>query len=273
MTLRASVLFIFILTIYACQPQQQSQDLLAKAYGETLSIQDVRESIDLNKSGPDSLVMIKKYIDAWLMEKIVDRKAKSELGKDEQLEELVENYRKRIYANALQDRILAEQKDGGAALNLEVDSTLYDELQEEMLRFLFVKIPIAYNSDTLSVLWKTEDLNGLELFSEVRNGYALLDIDKWYYKRSFQNMIPRALYKKINFSKKESYSLNDSIHKFYLKIIERRKAGEPIPENLMLEKKSAMMEVDRSKKIIDEWKRKLFETEIQKKEIQIYDNF
>lgn len=238
-----------------------------------MSLQDVRESIELGESGPDSLVLVKKYIDAWLMEKIIDRKATAELGKDKELDKLVEDYKKRVYANALQDRILEEEMQKSSKVNAEIDSTLYDELQEEMLRFLFVKVPVANNNDTLSVLWKTEDLNGLKLFSEVRNGYALLDIDKWYYKRSFQNMIPRALYKKINFSKNESYSLNDSIHKFHLKIIERRKAGEPIPESMMLQKRSAMLEMERSKRIIDEWKRRLFETEIQKKEIQIYDNF
>ncbi len=273
MILRASIFFVLILCFYSCERHHDTTGLLATAYGESLSLQDVRESIDFSKSAPDSIIMIKKYTDAWLMEKIIERKAKEELGKDEQLEKLVENYRRKIYAHKFQDRILEKQNNSEDEEVIEMDSTLYDELQEEMLRFLFVKIPIDFDNDTLSVLWKTEDLNGLDIFCDARNGYALLDVEKWYYKRSFQNIIPRALYKKINFNKKESYSLNDSIHKFYLRIIERRKSGEPIPESLMLEKKTVMMNMDRSKKVIDEWKRSIFESEIKKKEIQIYDNF
>lgn len=258
----------------SCADVQPAKDLLATAYGNKLFLDEVRHDVDLQSSGSDSILLIRKYIDNWLMNQILEQKAKEEIGTDPELENLINDYRREIYTSALIEKVVSTSTDKGSFDNHEdPDTSQIPKLEEDMVQFLFLKVLEVYDSDTLKNLWKTEDLHALGLFSEFRDGTALLDVDKWSYKRTLWNIIPTALYKKINFKKTESYSYQDSIHKFYVKILDVRKEGEELPESILETQRRRMAIKDRSQNLIDDWKRTLFESEIQKKEIKVYDTY
>lgn len=269
-------LYFYLVTacMISCTEVQPSKDLLATAYGNKLFLDEVRNDVDLQSSGSDSILLIRKYIDNWLMNQILEQKAKEEIGTDPDLEHLIRDYRREIYTSALIEKVVSASGDQGElASNVDRDTSQFPKLADDMVQFLFLKVLEVYDSDTLKNLWKTEDLHALGLFCEFRDGTAMLDIDKWSYKRTLRNIIPTKLYKKINFKKTESYSYKDSIHKFYLKILDVRKEGEELPESILEDQRRRIAIKDRSRNIIDDWKRTLFESEIQKKEIKVYDTY
>ena len=208
------------------------------------------------------------------MDQILIDEAEKNLTDKSRIEELVRKYRTELVIHELEKHAISE-------MSIEIDSTELDSLsaafmmdmtlQEDIVKYLLVKVPIAFDNDTLSRLWKTEDLVAMKSFVNMSNGRYYLDLDRWYAKAELKVLLPSELFKKINFSKTENYSYSDTAHKFYIKILEFRKEKETAPQEFVYEKLKHQILHDRSKKFLNNWKMNLYQSKIQSKDIYVHD--
>ncbi len=268
--------FIIILAsvlLSACE-QPRHDDVLASVYGKNLYLKDIGPYLTDALSPTDSLGIITKHVDKWVMDQILIDEAEKNLTDKTRIEALVRKYRTELVIHELEKHAISE-------MSIEIDSTELDSLsavfmmdmtlQEDIVKYLLVKVPIAFDNDTLTRLWKTEDLVAMRSFVNMSKGRYYLDLDRWYTKAELKVLLPSELYKKINFSKTENYSYSDTAHKFYIKILEFRKEKEAAPQEFVSEKLKHQILHDRSKKFLNNWKMNLYQNKIQSKDIYVHD--
>jgi len=259
----------------ACQSQTIGKDQLASAFGEKLYLADVNDALNTATNSLDSVQIIDKAIDNWLMSEILYNEAKKELKSSSDIEKLVSNYRKSLYIHELEKKKLSEM-DSSLVAGEQNDTIEYatnpSPLEEPCIRFLMVKVNDAAYNDTLKSIWKTEDLPALENYVKQVEGLALLDPKKWYYASEFNNITPDELREKINYSKTEAYSLSLNNIKLLIKILEYKKAGEAEPKELAVPRIRQSVLHDKSVNFLKEWKKALYQNNIQSKNIHISNN-
>ena len=266
---------VSLLLFWGCQSQVGGGDELASAFGNKLYESELKAVLSSATNGLDSAHITDKYVDNWVMSEILYNEAKNKVKQESNIDALVEKYKKSLYIHELEKIKLQEldtlniNSELAAALS---DSTVEHVLEEPCLRFLFVKVKEAAYNDTLKAIWKTEDLPALDIYVSQVGGLALLELDKWYHASEFNNITPAALQKKINYSKTESYSLTQDGEQILLKILEYRKAGSPEPADLTIPQVKQRILHDKSVQFLKEWKKTLYQNNIQSKNIHINNN-
>ncbi len=258
----------------ACNIESQKpEDLLASAYGNKLYKSDLGELITSEMTVHDSSSILKKHVDKWLLQEILFHEAKAQVGTEDRIEQLVENYKKSLYIHELEKTQLAAQLDT-LITRAELD-TFYNQrkedflLDEEIVRLLFVKVPEAYDNENLKTLWKTENLPALSVFIKEVGGLQFLNLENWYYLSEMRNLIPAELLAKVNFSKTEAYSLSQDGYRFLIKILDHTDNNEIAPKSFALEKIKLRLLHDRSSGLLKKWKKDLYQNNIQSKNITI----
>lgn len=269
------VIVISSLLLFACQSKIKGKDELATAFGNKLYEADVQNALKTAANGIDSIQLINKYVDNWLMSEILYNEAKKEIGTTKSIEKLVDDYKKSLYIHELEKKKLNELDTAELASQLDASIKAPESaslLVEPCLRFLFVRVKDEVYNDTLKSIWKTEDLPALDIYIRQRGGLALLEVDKWYYSSEFNSLTPSELRNKINYSKTESYSLNQEGEQLLLKILEYRKADSPEPEELTIPRLRQRILHDKSILFIKEYKKELYQNNIKSKNIHINKN-
>lgn len=255
------------------QPQANDSALVASAYGNKLYLNQITGLSSENLSKSDSSSIIDRHMDSWLMEEILYKEAKNKISNSTEIDALVESYRKSVFIHKYEEAKLSENMNS-LVTNAEID-TFYNRhkdqylLDESITKVLFVKVPEEMNNDKLISLWKTENLLALKTFVNGVSGVAILDLDKWHYLAEIKQLMPEELMNKINFSKRESYSLTKDGHHFLVRILDHVKVNEEAPKSFALPKIRQRLIHDNSEQFLKKWKKELYQNKIQGKDIQI----
>jgi len=268
--LKSIVAVVVASLIMSCQPQKTGKDELATAFGNKLYLTDVSGALFSATNSLDSMQIIDKYVDNWLISEILYNEAKKELSTRPDIEKLVEDYRKSLYIHELEKKKLADMDT--AMHTGAVTDTVQALLAEPCIKFLLVKVDEERYNDNLKAIWKTEDLPALESYVKNVGGLALLDLDKWYYVAEFNNITPVELRNKINYAKTEAYSLNQNGKQLLIKVLDYKKVGEQEPQELAIPRIKQSLMHDRSVNFLKEWKKTLYQNNIQSKNIHITTN-
>jgi len=259
----------------SCEPQSgQKGEVLATAYKSKLYQSEVKGLITEAISSQDSQKLINKYIDQWLMDEILYNSAQKNVKATSDIENLVDNYRKALYILEYEKKIFEERaKDSITQAALDtfyVRNKEEYELQEDIVQVLLVKVPEKYDSENLKTLWKTENVPALKSLLKSSDGFGYLDLEKWYPKSELKQLMPSSLYDKINFSKQESYSTNDKGFRFLIKILAGVKADEEPPKSFIMPKIRQRILNEKSSEYLNNFKKELYQNNIQSKDIIIH---
>ena len=266
------VLGVMSLTI-SCQMKQDKGSILAKAYGNELSVHDLIE-LKSATSKLDSTLIIDKRVDEWLMQEILYKEAKTRLKEDPVLENMVDAYKKELYIHKMESLLKSEQTTETNWTDSALQATLQKEglpviLEEPMMKFLMVKVPKRKESEKLQTLWKTEDLPGLKYYISQWEGFARLDIDKWHTRSQISDFLPDSLMTSINFNSEKSYSARHKDDIIYYKTLDYLPKGDSIPNELLVKSLNNKLSRVKFKEFINSWKTELYNNKIQSKDIQI----
>jgi len=249
-------------------------EILAEAYGEKLSMDDISEHLRNAETSSDTQFVISRFTDQWVMDKILFEEAKKTVGKKESINRLVDEYERSLIIHEWDKEVLSNELD--TFLNEQEIAIFYEQskkefkLQEDIVRFLFIGISDSLWDSTTEGLWKTETIPALEQYLDQSDGTYILNPDKWYYKSELKNILPPALFKKISFSKPNNYSLNTDDYKYFVKIIETVDSDEDAPVSFVENIIRQRILHDRANSILREKKTALFNKNIQNKVIKIY---
>lgn len=266
------------LCFFLCSCDQSSNlktnsNTLATAFGEKLYISELDEHLMDATSKSDSQFIISRYVDSWLMDKILISEAKKKVKTSKDLDNKVDAYRKSLYIYELENYILQNH------LNNEISQTEIDTFYkkysndfittERICRLLYIKMPNSYDTDSLQSFWKTEDLPALKIYMQGDNTLALLNDEKWYSNSKIKSLLPTKLYKKINFKKTESYSYSSGETKYYVKLLESIKTNTVAPLSYVEDEIRDRILHDRSERLLREKRTEYFQENIKNKKITV----
>ncbi len=259
--------------VISCQMKQDKGSVLAKAYGNQLHFNDIASHLEGATSKADSTRIIDKKVDEWLMQEILYKEAKTRLKVDATLEQMAEAYKKDLYIHKMESVLKSEQtqtqwtsEEQQNFLESEGISVLLDE---PVLQCLLVKVPTNKDTDKIELLWKTEDIPGLNVSVKELEGYAHLDIDSWMKETQVKSLLPDSLVKKIDFNSDKSYKTVYNDERIYYKTLDYLSEGDSIPQNMLAEKIKSRYSRVRFKEFINSWKTELYQNKIQSKDIVI----
>jgi len=248
--------------------------IAATAYGNNLYLDDIKGLSGNSEEVLDTQAIISREIDSWLMQQILFNEANKVVGNDNALNQLAQNYRQKIYIHELEKEVLLQNQDKivGPA---EVD-TFYTHnsasytLSGKITRALIVKIPASHDNEELEALWKTENVPALEAFVSNNNGAGILNLDKWLDLEYIKSFLPAELYKKIRFNQNKTYSHSTDTHTYYVKILETIDQGEIAPLSYVREEIKNKLFKENTGSFLKDWKKKLYQNNIQSKNIHVY---
>ena len=276
-TLCLTIAFHIVSCDNLAQKSDNRSDIIAEAFGEKLRLDDLSEFLKEARTKSDSQFVISRYSDQWVMDKILYQEAKKTVGKNKDINALVDDYKKSLIIHEWDKLILSQSLD--TVVNSEEIDAFYSErkkefkLQEDIVRFMYVNYPESGNIDELfSDLWKSEDLPALNQFIKQHNGVGFINPENWYYKSELKNLLPNNLFRKISFSKPNNYSLSENETQFFVKIIELGDSDEDAPISFVEEIIKERILHDRAKEILKNKKSTLYEEKIQNKVIKIYSD-
>jgi len=274
------VSFIFsILLILSCQKtdiRNQDDNLLAEAYGNKLYLSEISNELNLKNQSNHIKNLKSEIIDNWIFEEVIFQEAKKKIGNDLELNALVDDYKRSLYINEYDNLYLTENLDTSISQS-ELDTFISQHkeefaLPETILRYIFVKVPDSLDNDTLLNYWKTEDLPGLKYFTSINNGISLMDINSWHYKSELKNILPDAIYKKINFKRPNRYSGIDKGSKYYVKILEIVKDTDEVPVSFLHDRVKHRILQQRKSKLLKDKKSALYNQSLKTKQIKVHSN-
>jgi hypothetical protein len=121
-------------------------DALVRVGGKVLYMSDLEESIPAGLSQEDSIFMAENFIRSWISENLLYNIAERNLEDRQNIERLVENYRKSLIIYQYEEQLVNER------LSNEIsEQTLYDFYEQNKDRFkierplvqgLFLKVPV-----------------------------------------------------------------------------------------------------------------------------------
>lgn len=270
-------IFIILISFCSCKEQaiQNDPNLLAEAYGDKLYLNDLELLFNNAQNKADSQFIISRYIDNWVMDKILFEEAKKEVKRNKRINDQIEDYKKSLYIHEYEN-IWLDQALNTSINQSEID-TFYAHNQEEYIlkedisQILYISVPLELDNDSLKNIWKTEDIPALESLKQSDERITgLFDVSKWYGHSYMKNIIPEKLFNKINFKKKESYSLNDERSKYYVKILDNLKSKNPAPVSFVQADIENTILKDRAASILKQKKQSVYQNNILDKKITIY---
>lgn len=267
---------VLSIALFACQKtevKQNNSDLLAEAFGEKLYLTDLNDLLKSASNSSDSQFVITRYVDNWTMDKILYQEAQKNIKNSNRLNQKVEDYKKSLYIYEYENLLLDIHLNTSIG-QAEIDSFYKKHssdfiLKEAITKVIYIKVPLAMDTDTLKEYWKTEDLPALNSIAKNNQVVAILDIESWHSHSKLKGLMPEQLFRKINFKKTESYSLKDDKSKYYVKILENIKSKDQAPVNYMDQEIRDRILHNRSQKILKEKRQSIYQDNINKKNITI----
>lgn len=197
------VLFIFIssiliLSVWGCSDKQElPKDVLARVDDNTLTRQQVDATIHTTLSDSAYSLYVEQYVEEWVASQLVYDLARKNLPNAQQLDEMVEKYRRELFSYEYRKRLSEERLE-----NVLTDDTLsqfYNAHREEfrlhrpIVKGILLKLP--HNAPQLSTVRKwlkdsSKNLENIEKYA-VKNaiGYDYF-IDRWVWFDDIKDVIP-----------------------------------------------------------------------------------
>ena len=99
--------FFLLFACCACSDKQhdhRGRTPLVEVDGNFLYHEDLQAALPKHLSGEDSVKFVERYIRTWLEETLLYEKARSNVANNDEINELVENYRKALIMHSYQQK-------------------------------------------------------------------------------------------------------------------------------------------------------------------------
>lgn len=211
---------------------------LVELYGHFLYREDLQRVLPQNLSADDSLLFAQHYIRNWVEDILLYERALQNVSGDEEIENLVFNYRKALIMHAYQQALMQERLVG--ELTEEDLRTYYNEnlnafkTEIPLLKGLFMKVPLTAPDLRQVRQWykdgrqnAVENLEKYSLQHAVKYEYFY---DRWMPASEVMGWLPQKELNLDDFLKKNRHiELKDTAFWYFLNISEYIRTGEQEP--------------------------------------------
>ena len=278
-------LIIVLTTVASCKKENvdtdKSKTPIVTVISETLYKAELDEAIPRNLSAEDSTEFAQSYIKMWINTRLVYNKAKQNIVNKEEIDQLVEDYKKSLITNSFQEQLIREHFSK-AVKDKELES-YYEKnkdkikLKENIVKGLFLKVPVDSKELANFQKWyKQTNDDAVENIEKKRLqnavGYEYFYND-WVSFSSMAENIPLSIDDEEQFLKtNKNIEVRDSSFVYLLNIKEYKLIGGEAPFDYI---KNHLMEIYIEQQRSDYLKQvqeDLYKKAISDGEIKFYDN-
>ena len=243
---------------------------------------EMRELDEVTKglSGEDSATVADEFIRQWATEILIYDKARTRVDVKE-LDMLVEDYRRSLYAHAYEQHLLNRMsKDVPISMVdsfYQAHSNMY-VLKEGIVRGLLVIVPngapdMEKLKKTMQVI-NEKNIEAIEKYAyRYATGYELFT-DEWKTNNQLLLWLPLVEKKDLQKQLKQNGQivLSDSVSTYVLQITDIRQAGEPMPLEYARTDIEAILLRERATNYISEERKRIFDDAVRFKKVNFYEN-
>lgn len=245
-------------------------DAVARVYNQYLYRSDLLGIVPQGTSAADSALIIQKYIDNWVRQKILVREANRQLTlKKNEYEKQLQDYRNSLVIYAWENQQVVNQLD--TVITIQEISDFYEQnleifqLKESIVRISYVKVPLQINDpQNISRLIRMDDANShaeLEEYCLQHAASFLLDSEAWMVFNDLLREIPVQTGNPESFLRSnDMVELTDEFYRYFLRIHDYKLKGSTSPlgfehdniRNILVNKRKMQFLTQLRQKVVQE---------------------
>ena len=236
--MQKTIYFLLLFITTACTNHQLGdKSTLVEVNGRLLTKSEVLAALPSNVSTEDSTRLVNEYMESWIKQQLLLKKAELNVGNDPEIRRMVDNYKNQLLTEHYL-HLLVELKAEIKPTEEQIEA-FYEQyqdqyrLKEPILRGLFIVSPLdASNKKTLLKLIKDDELNQPMIEAYCLQNASKVDffVENWVPFRTIKKHLPELnkgderLLQSSNF-----YEVEDSLFNYILKVKDYKLAGDIAP--------------------------------------------
>lgn len=228
------------LACLACERRadHHGQTPLVEVAGKYLYLEDLRKAQPELLSPDDSVLFAEHYIRNWVEDALMQDNAMRNVQADDNIERLVENYRRSLVLHSYQQRLIA-QRLSKEIRDADVDSFYRANasqflLERPLVKGLYVKVPLK--SKGLNNVRQWYKKNDREIFEKLEK-YSLQHAvdylyfyDRWIQFDDILDKVPLKVERPLDYvDQHRDLELSDTAFTYFLHIEDLLRPGEQMP--------------------------------------------
>ncbi len=277
----ALIIVTALLCLYACtQPEATSngEQPLARAYGESLYLSDMKGLINENTTPADSALIVNDHVQTWVRNRVLAHTASGNTATNERIERLVNDYRSSLLLTEYKQQLLESELD--TTVTMEELKAHYDEnkkkyeLQDNIAQGMYIKIDRTKPYGSLKRYWdldKTTDFDKLVNLAQKEADDFMLDTLKWISFDDWEAKLPEGAFKEKYYDNgdRDIYVKNRT-HRYFLKINDIIRKGKTAPMEYVQDDISKVILKNKKTDLISRKQEELYQQELENKNIEVY---
>lgn len=282
--INVGLILVFISAV-SCKKESVETDMskspVVTVNNETLYKAELDDAVPRNLSAEDSTAIAQSYIKMWINTRLIYNKAKQNIVNKEEIDQLVEDYRKSLITNSFQEQLIREHFSKSVK-----DNELQDyyeknkdkiKLKENIVKGLFLKVPVDSKELANFQKWyKQTNDDAVENIEKKRLqnavGYEYFYND-WVNFSTLAENLPLPIDDEAQFLRtNKNIEVRDSSFVYLLNIKEYKLTGDEAPfdyiKNHLMEIYIEQQRSDYLKQVHDD----LYNKAVSDGEIKFYDN-
>lgn len=228
---------------------------LVEVNGTFLYKEDLQSVLPAGLTKDDSLLFAEHYIRTWVEDLLLYEKAQNNIPDNEEIDRLVENYRKALIMHTYQEELIGQRltkdiPEQEIAEYYEKNKELF-KLDRPLVKGLFIKVPLIVPQLTNVRKWykseAQEAVEHLEKYSFQNAVKYEYFYDKWVSLADILDLIPLKTDSPEEYINKNRHvELKDTAFYYFLNVSDYRAVGEQEPyEFAMPEAKDMLVNIKR----------------------------
>lgn len=278
---RLVILTFSIILLSSCQQivQDLTREVVLEVEGDFLYQDEIENFIPDNISKEDSLYLAESYKKQWVTRTLLYKKALSNIGKDKNIEQQAELYRKELMINQFQQKLIAEKlndiPEDSLVSYYEKNKSLFP-LDEVVVKGIFIQLPTSATdqADLSKWLSNTTDEN-LENIMRYCTQHAVsyeFNLESWTPYNKMIAFMPQpisvndpSLTRGIIVQTNQEYS-------YYLRITGKCESGSPEPYEMVKPRLHNILLNQEKIRFINQFQQELYNQAIKEGKVISHDN-
>lgn len=282
MKLRLILFLSTIFILFGCkktEKRDESRVPLLEVEGQYLYQDEVESVIQPGSSKKDSISVANDYIKKWVTEALVYEHAENNISNQDEIDELVEDYRKSLVIHQYQQNLIKERLGEGPSEDqmqsfFEANKDKFI-LTENVIKGVYMKVPKG--APKLAVLqgwmrsFNAKSLEKIEKYSiQNATSYEYFG-NKWVLFNEVANNMPLQVENQSEFIARNPYiQLADSNYMYALRILDYKLAGAVEPYEMAKDRIKLLMMNKLKNDYIKTFEKKLYDDAVKDKKINYF---
>lgn len=275
------VLLLFGSSLVSCSFFSSAEDEFVVArVGESYLYESDLSGLSFEDNNRDSSVIIRTFIDNWVKEQLLLRKALQNLNETQtDFEEQLENYKNSLIIFAYENQLIKQKLDTNVSRDEILD--YYDEnkanfeLKNKVLEARFIKIINSAPSKDSMEYWlfsrKAEFKESLKDYCTQFANQCQIDTSVWFPINDLFRILPPSISKEDVLLSLNKNVIADSTETLLVDIYDMKNAGETSPIYLVKDQIKSIIRNKRKLQLLAKVKEEIYEDATLKKEYEVFN--